>query len=152
MYLHRFLDRISTIFRHDYMPTDEDIIFSAHKETSTLTQRTIARDSKRFKIYNSPSLASEDLKWIKYCERHIDVIAFVVSLDFHQYAPGGEFENQFVASLVLFEELVNCESFSDCRVAILFTKDDLLDSYLQKARFIDCLPYYKRILDDKHRR
>jgi GTPase SAR1 family protein len=132
------LDRVTS---PDYLPSEDDILRSRARTTG-ITEITFNAGGVNFRMVDVGGQRSERKKWI-HCFQEVTGLIFCVSMseyDLKLYED--ETVNRMHESIMLFDEICNCQWFNDTAVLLFLNKSDL---FAEKIKTIDlkvCFPDY----------
>uniref|UniRef100_A0A336KC17 CSON006752 protein n=1 Tax=Culicoides sonorensis TaxID=179676 RepID=A0A336KC17_CULSO len=139
-----FLDKVETITRADYIPTNEDILKS-RKITNGINEVTFKIKMTKgmntgiqtFKMFDVGGQRNNRNKWLQVFEG-IDAVLFVISCgDFDQYLREDPRQNRLKESLELFERVWNNRFLLQAGVICFLNKQDVLMSKIAAGKHIN---------------
>eukprot|EP00010_Vexillifera_abyssalis_P003150 CAMPEP_0201560720 /NCGR_PEP_ID=MMETSP0173_2-20130828/78416_1 /ASSEMBLY_ACC=CAM_ASM_000268 /TAXON_ID=218659 /ORGANISM="Vexillifera sp., Strain DIVA3 564/2" /LENGTH=354 /DNA_ID=CAMNT_0047975179 /DNA_START=56 /DNA_END=1120 /DNA_ORIENTATION=+ len=136
-----FFEDLDRITDPNYLPTEQDILRSRARTTG-ITEITFACEGTNFRMVDVGGQRSERKKWI-HCFQDVTGLIFCVALseyDLKLYED--ETVNRMHESIMLFDEICNCQWFNSTSVILFLNKSDL---FREKIKTIDlkvCFPDY----------
>ena len=133
------LDRITA---KDFIPNDADILRSRARTTG-ISEITFTAGPARFRLVDVGGQRSERKKWI-HCFQDVTGLVFCVSLaeyDLKLYED--ETVNRMHESIMLFDEICNCQWFNDTSFILFLNKSDIFRDKIKDTSLDVCFPDYK---------
>jgi GTPase SAR1 family protein len=143
-----YFDQIDRISQEDYLPTVQDVLQSRARTTG-ITEVQFNVDDVRFRMVDVGGQRSERKKWI-HCFQEVTALIFCVSMseyDLKLYED--ETVNRMHESMMLFEEICNCQWFSDTAIILFLNKSDIFNEKIQRVDLKVCFPEYTGGCDSK---
>jgi len=136
-----YYDAIDRIAADDYLPTDQDVLQSRAR-TSGITEIQFNVDSVRFRMVDVGGQRSERKKWI-HCFQDVTALIFCVAMsEYDQKLYEDETVNRMHESMMLFEEICNCQWFNETAIILFLNKSDLFNEKIQRVDLKVCFPEY----------
>ncbi len=132
------MDRIT---HPDYLPNDQDILRSRARTTG-ITEITFGVQDVQFRMVDVGGQRSERKKWI-HCFQEVTGLIFCVAMseyDLKLYED--ETVNRMHESIMLFDEICNCQWFNDTAVILFLNKSDLFKDKIKTVDLSVCFPDY----------
>ncbi|KAG6459112.1 hypothetical protein O3G_MSEX011213 [Manduca sexta] len=145
-----FLDRLDLVAKHDYMPTDADILRCRQKTTGiqkiefkVKVPKSMHGGVQDFWMFDVGGQRGERKKWIQVFEG-IHAIWFLVACsDFDQTLREDGTQNRLRESLNLFEDVWQSRFLLDAGLIVFLNKQDLLETKVSQGRSIgEYFPQY----------
>jgi len=143
-----YFDSIDRISKEDYLPTVQDVLQSRARTTG-IAEIQFNVEDVRFKMVDVGGQRSERKKWI-HCFQEVTALIFCVSMseyDLKLYED--ETVNRMHESMMLFEEICNCQWFSDTAIILFLNKSDIFNEKIQRVDMKVCFPEYTGGCDAK---
>jgi guanine nucleotide-binding protein G(i) subunit alpha len=130
--LQSFFNAIKRLAHANYLPTNQDILYSRVKTTG-ITETSFSMDWMSYSILDLSDTRSEQKKWI-HCFEGVDAILFVVDIAaYDKLLYEDETVNGMHEQLTLFDSICNSRWFSKTPIVLLFHKVDVLRNKLETA-------------------
>lgn len=120
-----FLNSIERIFKSDYLPSIEDIMW-AHTRTTGSWKWQFLIDGTNYHFCDVGGMRPERKKWVQVFQ---DVNMMVFTLDvscYHQALNEDLQTNRMSEQFTLWEAIANSRWFTGARIVVLLTKEDKL--------------------------
>jgi len=143
-----YFNAVERIGSPEYVPTDDDILRSRARTTG-ITEICFSVEDVRFRVVDVGGQRSERKKWI-HCFQGVTAIIFCVAMNEYDLKLfEDENINRINESLVLFEEICNCQWFAEATIVLFLNKVDLFEQKIQRVDLRVCFPDYTGGLDFK---
>ncbi|KER20678.1 hypothetical protein T265_10834 [Opisthorchis viverrini] len=123
-----YLNRLHYIGIKDYVPTDEDIVWS-RKPTTSIIEEEIVVHNASLVFVDVGGQTKERRKWC-HCFSDVTSILFLVACshydEHYQDKVTKEFRNKLREAMIVFEGLINHAAFRRVSIIIFFNKTDIL--------------------------
>lgn len=137
-----FLSSIERISRHDYIPTQEDVLRTRVKTTG-IFETSFSYKGLQFKLFDVGGQRSERSKWI-HCFEDVTAIIFCVALsDYDTNLYEDERINRMHESLRLFESICNNKWFLETSIILFLNKRDLFQEKIRRSPITKAFPDYR---------
>ena len=126
----------------DYLPDDQDILRSRARTTG-ITEITFTVQDVQFRMVDVGGQRSERKKWI-HCFQEVTGLIFCVAMseyDLKLYED--ETVNRMHESIMLFDEICNCQWFNETAVILFLNKADLFKEKIKSVDLSVCFPDYE---------
>jgi guanine nucleotide-binding protein subunit alpha len=135
-----FFDNIKRISEGDYVPTDQDILYSRTRTTG-ITEFCFHLAGTPLRLVDVGGQRSERRKWI-HCFDDVTAIFFIVAIsEFDQRLREDETTNRLKEAINLFQEVCDYDHFANTSVILFLNKSDLFEQKLERGiKFSDFLP------------
>lgn len=137
-----FFDNLKRITDEKFVPSDQDILRSRARTTG-ITELVFGVGQVNFRMVDVGGQRSERKKWI-HCFQEVTGLIFCVAMsEYDQKLYEDETVNRMHESIMLFDEICNCQWFNETAVILFLNKSDL---FKQKIKTIDlkvCFPEYE---------
>jgi len=131
-----YFNKMNVIKAPDYLPTEEDILFSRIRTTGIVTERYVI-DGAVFEMYDVGGQRNERKKWI-HCFEGVTAVIFVAAIsEYDQKLFEDALTNRMVEALDLFEDIANNTFFLNSSIILFFNKKDLFAEKLAKKNIRD---------------
>jgi len=140
-----FLDRVSTVKRPDYTPTEQDIL-RCRVLTSGIFETRFQVDKVNFHMFDVGGQRDERRKWIQ-CFNDVTAIIFVTaSSSYNMVLREDPNQNRLRESLELFRSIWNNRWLKTISVILFLNKQDLLAEKIKagKSKLEDYFPDFAR--------
>lgn len=137
-----YFNDLERITAKDFIPTDNDILRSRARTTG-ISEITFSSGPARFRMVDVGGQRSERKKWI-HCFQDVTGLVFCVSLseyDLKLYED--ETVNRMHESIMLFDEICNCQWFNDTSFILFLNKSDIFRQKIKETSLDVCFPDYK---------
>lgn len=137
-----FLNSLDRMSRHDYIPSQEDVLRTRVKTTGIIETMFTYR-GLHFRIFDVGGQQSEQSKWI-HCFEGVTAIIFCVALseyDLNLYED--ERINRMQESLRLFEKICTNKLFDDTCIILFLNKRDLFKEKICRSPLTRAFPEYR---------
>lgn len=137
-----YFNDLERITAKDFIPTDTDILRSRARTTG-ISEITFSSGPARFRMVDVGGQRSERKKWI-HCFQDVTGLVFCVSLseyDLKLYED--ETVNRMHESIMLFDEICNCQWFNDTSFILFLNKSDIFRQKIKDTSLDVCFPDYK---------
>lgn len=127
-----FLDRIPTIYKDDYTPSNQDILQSRCATIGIMETKFII-EKVPFVMYDVGGQRGERKKWI-HCFDGVRAIMYVASLsEYDQVLAEDENKNRMQESLTLFEGILSLIWFHTTPIILFLNKDDIFKQKIKTS-------------------
>ncbi|KAJ3432650.1 guanine nucleotide-binding protein g(o) subunit alpha [Anaeramoeba flamelloides] len=141
-----YFEKIESMCKPNYLPTEEDILNCRVRSTGITTTKFTLNDHL-ISIIDVGGQRCERKKWIS-CFEDVAAVLFVSSMsEYNQKLFEDEDMNRMHESLLLFEEISNSRWFTESSIILFLNKVDLFKEKIQKFDLNVCFPEYKGGLD-----
>ncbi|TKR61632.1 hypothetical protein L596_028721 [Steinernema carpocapsae] len=141
-----FFDNLERISKKDYMPTEQDILYT-RVATAGVVQVTFTAKNIDFKVFDVGGQRSERRKWI-HCFDDVNAIIYVAAIsEYDQKLREDETTNRVMESLELFHNVVNTIFFEMTPMILFLNKKDLFAEKIRRVSLRVCFPSYEGGLD-----
>jgi len=143
-----YFDSIDRIAADNYVPTEQDILRSRARTTG-ITEIQYNVQDVVFRMVDVGGQRSERKKWIN-CFQDVTALIFCVAMseyDLKLYED--ETVNRMHESIMLFEEICNCQWFSDTAIILFLNKSDIFNEKIERIDLNVCFPEYTGGCDAK---
>lgn len=137
-----FFDAINRIAADGFVPTEQDVLRSRARTTG-ITEICFSINDVRFRMVDVGGQRSERKKWI-HCFQEVTALIFCVAMseyDLKLYED--ETVNRMHESIMLFEEICNCQWFNETAIILFLNKKDLFEEKIQRVDLNVCFPEYQ---------
>ncbi|EGC34045.1 G-protein subunit alpha 7 [Dictyostelium purpureum] len=142
-----FLDDIQRFSEDDYIPTDQDILYTRVASTSVSETRFAVRGIK-FRMIDVAGQRGHRDKWIHHFSE-VTAILFVISLcEYDQVLEEDGKTNRMIESIKVFGDIINQRWFKDIPIILFLNKRDLFAEKIKKTGINICFPDYTGPSDD----
>jgi len=138
-----FFDNIDRLAEPDFIPTDQDILYSRTRTTG-ITEFCFQLAGTPMRLVDVGGQRSERRKWI-HCFDEVTSIFFIVAIsEFDQRLREDEATNRLTESFSLFREVCDYEAFTKIPIILFLNKSDLFEQKIveYKMRLSDFFPEY----------
>jgi hypothetical protein len=129
------VDSIPRFMQPDYIPTNEDILYSQAKTTGiteTLFPYPTQENVLQWRIFDVGGTRSERKKWV-YVYEDVSLLLFTVDIGaYDQLVPLDESMNRMQEALELFKSVCNSKWFARTKILLCFTKQSKLAAKLER--------------------
>jgi guanine nucleotide-binding protein G(i) subunit alpha len=136
-----FFSQLSTVTDPNYLPSEQDILH-CRARTTGITEISFPVLDVMFRMLDVGGQRSERKKWI-HCFQDVTGLIFCVALsEYDLMLYEDESVNRMHESIMLFDEICNCQWFAETAIILFLNKSDL---FKQKIKTIDlnvCFPDY----------
>jgi len=141
-----FFDNIERVAKADYIPTDQDILYSRTR-TSGITEFCFNLAGTMIRLVDVGGQRSERRKWI-HCFDEVTCIFFIVAVsEFDQKLREDESTNRLREAFILFKEVSEYDAFKQIPIILFLNKKDLFEEKIQRVNFSSYFPEYKEAND-----
>lgn len=131
-----YFDRIDTIKLPDYLPNQDDILYSRVR-TSGIVTESYEIDGTTFEMYDVGGQRNERKKWI-HCFEGVTAVIFVAALsEYDQKLFEDVSTNRMVEALDLFNEICNNTFFARSNMILFLNKQDLFSEKIKVTHIRD---------------
>mmetsp|Transcript_14309 Transcript_14309/g.21424 ORF Transcript_14309/g.21424 Transcript_14309/m.21424 type:complete len:359 (-) Transcript_14309:226-1302(-) len=131
-----YFDRIDVIASRDYIPQNEDIMYSRVR-TSGIVTESYEIDGAKFEMYDVGGQRNERKKWI-HCFEDVTAIIFVAALsEYDQKLFEDASANRMIEALDLFDEIINNAFFRKSSIILFLNKRDLFEEKVKTTPIRD---------------
>lgn len=144
-----YFDQIDTIKMPDFLPTQDDILYSRVR-TSGIVTETYDIDGTIFEMYDVGGQRNERKKWI-HCFEGVTAVIFVAAIsEYDQKLFEDVSTNRMTEALELFEEICNNTFFARSSMILFLNKKDLFAEKIKTVHIRDSAVFadYKGPLGD----
>lgn len=136
-----FFEQMSRITSDTFVPTDQDILRSRARTTG-ITELTFRVGQINFRMVDVGGQRSERKKWI-HCFQEVTGLIFCVAMsEYDQKLYEDETVNRMHESIMLFDEICNCQWFNETAVILFLNKSDLFKEKIKSIDLKVCFPEY----------
>jgi len=136
-----FLNSLSRITTHDYIPNDDDLLLVRYRTTG-MNEKSFDIEGNPFKICDVGGQRNERRKWIHFFD-NVTAVIFVVSLSgYDEVIFEDEDTNCMDESLQVFAETIDLETFKETAFILFLNKKDIFDEKIQKVPITVCFRDY----------
>ncbi|CAB3371828.1 Hypothetical predicted protein [Cloeon dipterum] len=139
-----FLDKFETIRRHDYIPSDQDILYCRKKTTgiqkvefTVKIPKKYGGGSQDFWMFDVGGQRGERRKWIQVFDGIHAVLFLVASSSFDQIWREESSTNRLHEALSLFKDVWDSRYLRDSGVILFLNKQDVLEQKLKSGQRIE---------------
>ncbi|KAI8913299.1 guanine nucleotide binding protein, alpha subunit [Gorgonomyces haynaldii] len=144
-----FYDQLDTVLDPEYLPTDEDILYT-RRRTENITESKFHIAGLKWTVVDVAGQMQHRHRWIPYYETNPSAVIFVVSAPSYcqemEECPG---KNRISDAIELYEELVSTVTLNPKLYLVFLNKVDLLESRMSKYPVSDYIPAYMDAEDPK---
>jgi len=143
-----FFGNVDRITSPGYVPNSQDVLHSRARTTG-IAEIQFFIDGVRFRMMDVGGQRSERKKWI-HCFQDVTALIFCVAMseyDLKLYEDDGV--NRMQESMMLFEEICNCQWFLETAIILFLNKVDLFYEKITRVDLNVCFPEYTGGLDAK---
>eukprot|EP00013_Stygamoeba_regulata_P024678 CAMPEP_0177654268 /NCGR_PEP_ID=MMETSP0447-20121125/14224_1 /TAXON_ID=0 /ORGANISM="Stygamoeba regulata, Strain BSH-02190019" /LENGTH=356 /DNA_ID=CAMNT_0019157871 /DNA_START=45 /DNA_END=1115 /DNA_ORIENTATION=+ len=136
-----FFDNIDRIAQPNFVPTEQDVLRSRARTTG-ITEIAFDLQDVHFRMVDVGGQRSERKKWI-HCFQDVTALIFCVAMseyDLKLYED--ETVNRMHESIMLFEEICNCQWFNETAIILFLNKSDLFQQKIQTIDLNICFSDY----------
>ncbi|XP_013388067.1 guanine nucleotide-binding protein G(s) subunit alpha isoform X2 [Lingula anatina] len=140
-----FLDKVSNVKQHDYIPNEQDIL-RCRVLTSGIFETKFSVDKVNFHMFDVGGQRDERRKWIQ-CFNDVTAIIFVTACSsYNMVLREDPSQNRLKESLELFRSIWNNRWLRTISVILFLNKQDLLAEKVMagKSKIDDYFPEYRR--------
>jgi len=143
-----YFDAIDRIAKEDYLPSQQDVLQSRAR-TSGISEIQFHVGEVRFKMVDVGGQRSERKKWI-HCFQDVTAVIFCVAMNEYDLTLAEDDSvNRMQESMMLFEEICNCQWFNDTAIILFLNKSDLFNEKIARIDLKVCFPEYTGGCDTK---
>jgi len=136
-----YFDNIDRISQTDYLPTSQDVLLSRAR-TSGISEIQFNVGDVRFNMVDVGGQRSERKKWI-HCFQDVTAVIFCVAMnEYDLMLAEDDSVNRMQESMMLFEEICNCQWFCDTAIILFLNKSDLFNEKIKRIDLKVCFPEY----------
>ena len=129
-----FLDKVSTVRKEDFSPTEQDIL-RARVLTSGIFETKFRVDKVKFHMFDVGGQRDERRKWIQ-CFNDVTAIIFVAaSSSYNMVLREDNTQNRLREALDLFRSIWNNRWLRTISVILFLNKQDLLEDKIKSGRY-----------------
>jgi GTPase SAR1 family protein len=126
-----FWERADELLKHDYTPTEQDVL-RARVRTTGIVQQNFQIGEKKYTMFDVGGQRNERRKWI-HCFDNVTAVIFVTAIsEYDQLLYEDENTNRIDEALVLFDQICNHPSFKKTSMILFLNKRDLFEKKLKK--------------------
>jgi len=141
-----FFGEIDRISREDYKPSDADLLY-ARARTTGIAETSFELAGVKWRLMDVGGQRNERRKWI-HCFQGLTALIFCVAAsEYNQKLYEDDRVNRMHESLILFEEICNCQWFVSTGIILFLNKMDLLKEKIKKVDLKECFEDYTGGLD-----
>ena len=131
-----FWERAGELLKHDYTPTEQDVL-RARVRTTGIVQQNFQIGEKKYTMFDVGGQRNERRKWI-HCFDNVTAVIFVTAIsEYDQLLYEDENTNRIDEALVLFDQICNHPSFKKTSMILFLNKRDLFEKKL-KMKDLTC--------------
>ncbi|KAK2613420.1 hypothetical protein N8I77_000337 [Diaporthe amygdali] len=120
-----FLNSIERIFKKDYLPSLEDVIWAQTRTTGTWESKFLINGAN-YHFFDVGGTRSERKKWINVFP-NVNMMVFTFDVSCYHQALNEDLDgNRMDEQFMLWESIANSHWFTNVRIVVLFTKADKL--------------------------
>ncbi|ELU02118.1 hypothetical protein CAPTEDRAFT_109140 [Capitella teleta] len=137
-----FLDRISSIRKNDYTPTDQDVLRCRVMTNSIQKMDFEVKDGRanvRFSVYDVGGQQGERRKWISVFDSATAILFVVDCSCFDQVLREDHSKNRLLEAIQIFEQVWNSRFLRYQSIIIFLNKIDLLAEKIMNGKTLDML-------------
>jgi len=136
-----YFDNIDRVAGEEYLPTEQDVLRSRARTTG-ITEIQFSVSDVRFRMVDVGGQRSERKKWI-HCFQDVTALIFCVAMsEFDLKLYEDETVNRMHESIMLFEEICNCQWFNETAIILFLNKSDLFQEKIERVDLSVCFPEY----------
>ncbi|KAJ1332447.1 hypothetical protein BSLG_008749 [Batrachochytrium salamandrivorans] len=136
-----FFNRIFDIAEDDYLPSENDIIFS-RSNTTNISETTILIEKVAYHFYDVGGQQQYRKQWIPYFD-NVNTIVFVASLaSFDQFLIEDSTINRMHDALDLYDQICNHVLLKHIPITLLLNKKDLFEKKFPTSNIQQFFPDY----------
>mmetsp|Transcript_8725 Transcript_8725/g.21992 ORF Transcript_8725/g.21992 Transcript_8725/m.21992 type:complete len:359 (-) Transcript_8725:33-1109(-) len=136
-----FFENIDRLAEPDYCPSEQDVL-RARARTTGISELLFTVGDVRFRMVDVGGQRSERKKWIHCFQDVTGIIFFVAMSEYDLKLYEDDKVNRMHESLMLFEEICNCQWFEDKALILFLNKKDLFAQKIQTMDLNVCFPDY----------
>jgi len=141
-----FFARIPKIAVDDYMPDDQDVLWTRVRTTG-IVEHAFSIDGARFKIFDVGGQRNERKKWI-HCFEGVMAVLFVgVLSEYDLTLYEDESMNRLQETLLIFDDICNSKWFTNTAMILFLNKKDLFETKIKTVPLTVC-PAFKDYTGD----
>lgn len=136
-----FFENVARMVKNDFVPTPEDLL-RARARTTGIVEITFELGGANWRMVDVGGQRNERKKWI-HCFQDVTAVIFCVALsEYDQRLYEDDRVNRMHESLTLFEEISNCQWFSNCSMIMFLNKSDLFKEKIKHVDLNVCFKEY----------
>jgi len=136
-----FFGKISQIAVDNYLPDDQDILWTRVRTTG-IVEHAFSIDGAKFKVFDVGGQRNERKKWI-HCFEGVMAVLFVgVLSEYDLVLYEDETMNRLVETLSIFDDICNSKWFTNTAMILFLNKRDLFQAKIQTVPLTVC-PAFK---------
>jgi len=136
-----FFARIPQIAADDYMPDDQDVLWTRVRTTG-IVEHAFSIDGAKFKIFDVGGQRNERKKWI-HCFEGVMAVLFVgVLSEYDLVLYEDETMNRLQETLLIFDDICNSKWFTNTAMILFLNKRDLFEVKIKSVPLTVC-PAFK---------
>eukprot|EP01094_Clydonella_sp_ATCC50884_P006492 TRINITY_DN15707_c0_g1_i1.p1 TRINITY_DN15707_c0_g1~~TRINITY_DN15707_c0_g1_i1.p1 ORF type:complete len:355 (-),score=164.14 TRINITY_DN15707_c0_g1_i1:174-1238(-) len=136
-----FFENIDRVSADDFVPTADDVL-RARARTTGITEIAFDLQSIRWRMVDVGGQRNERKKWI-HCFQDVTALIFCVATsEYDQKLYEDERVNRMHESITLFEEICNCQWFSETSIVLFLNKSDLFEEKIKHVDLAVCFDDY----------
>lgn len=139
-----FLNNLERISQRDYLPTDQDILYSRNP-TRSILEYPFDLDRVTYNIVDVGGQRSERRKWI-YCFEGVTSVIFIAAISEYDLNVTDPYSrrryNGLQESIALFEQLLRHPAFLNSSFILFLNKSDIFEEKVLTSNIIDHFPEY----------
>ncbi|EFA75959.1 G-protein subunit alpha 7 [Heterostelium album PN500] len=137
-----FLASIGKFSDSNYIPTDQDILWT-RVSTTSITETRFSVKGINFRMIDVGGQRGHRDKWIHYFE-DVTAILFVVSLsEYDQVLEEDSTANRMTESIKVFNDTINLKWFSEVPIILFLNKRDLFSEKIKRTNLNVCFSDYQ---------
>jgi len=135
-----YFNKIDVIKQPDYLPDQDDILYSRVRTSGIVTERYIINKDV-FEMYDVGGQRNERKKWI-HCFENVTAVIFVAALsEYDQKLFEDATQNRMDEAITLFDEICNNVFFENSSLILFLNKRDLFEEKI-KTKSIKASPSF----------
>lgn len=140
-----FFNDIDRISDPNYIPNDQDVLYSRVKSTGITETKFVIGDLV-YRMVDVGGQRSERKKWI-HCFEDVTAIIFMVAIsEYDQVLFEDENVNRMGESLTLFQSIVDMQWFQKTSIILFMNKTDIFENKIKISPLKKYFPQYKGLL------
>lgn len=136
-----FLDNLERYKQEDFVPTQEDVVYSRIKTTG-IVQTTFNHEDLTIKMFDLGGQRCERRKWL-HCFENVTAVIFCVAMsEYDQTLYEDESHNRMHESLILFQTISNSDWLNKTSMILFLNKKDLFAEKIKTSPLTIAFPEY----------
>ncbi|KAH7668240.1 CBN-GPA-3 protein, partial [Aphelenchoides avenae] len=136
-----FFDNLDRISDPNYMPTDQDILYTRIKTTGIVEVGFVIK-GVQFRVFDVGGQRSERKKWI-HCFEDVHAIIFITAVsEYDEVLFEDNTTNRMIESMRLFESICNSRWFINTSIILFLNKKDLFAEKIKHFSIKKAFPEY----------